>query len=42
MLFAIGAMYKVTKNILGTAVITAAIGVRQGVSDIVLFIQFIC
>ena len=30
MLFAIGAMYKVTKSILGTAVITAAIGVRQG------------
>ena len=30
MLFAIGAMYKVMKSILGTAVITAAIGVRQG------------
>ena len=28
--FAIGAMYNVTKSILGTAVITAAIGVRQG------------
>ena len=30
MLFAIGTMYKVTKSIFGTAVITAAIGVRQG------------
>ena len=30
MLFAIAAMYKVTKSILGIAVITAVIGVRQG------------
>ena len=42
MLFAIGAMYKVTKSILGTAVITAAIGVRQGSpTSCVLFNLFV-
>ena len=30
MLFAIAAMYKVTKSILGIAIVTAIIGVRQG------------
>ena len=30
MLFAIGAMYKVTKSILGIAIVTAVVGVRQG------------
>ena len=42
MLFAIAAMYKVTKSILGIAVVTAVIGIRQGSpTSCVLFNLFV-
>ena len=42
MLFAIASMYKVTKSILGTAIISATIGVRQGSpTSCFLFVLFI-
>ena len=42
MLFAIASMYKVTKSILGTAIISATIGVRQGSpTSCFLFVLFV-
>ena len=42
MLFAIASMYKVTKSILGTAIISAMIGVRQGSpTSCFLFVLFV-
>ena len=42
MLFAIATMYKVTRSIFGTAIITATIGVRQGLpTSCFLFILFV-
>ena len=42
MLFAIAAMYKVTKSIICIAIVTAIIGVRQGSPTSCFFVQFVC